>query len=270
MDCKEALTASDGRIDDAVKWIRKRNLDKGVVQNKFAKEGRVAYKEDGAAITMVEMSANTDFVASTPLFRDTLNAVTWIAHDNKIGSVEELNAFQTATGTVEQRIKELAGQLGENITLTQLARYEGPCGYYLHNDNKQGAVVEIEGAADGLAQKLGKDIAMHIVFAKPKYLSRDQIPVQLVSAEQAWQTEMATVTKIAGGVALSAPPVRPKSAEVIEKIVHGKMVNFYGKFALLDQPYYRDQKQTVSQVLKALGEVKIKRFTRFEVGSIMQ
>lgn len=256
MDCKEALTASDGRMDDAVNFLRKRNLDKGAMQNKLPSEGRIAVREDNGAITIVEMSANTDFVANSAEFRDMLNTVVAVAHENKLDSIEKVNAYQTETGTIEQRVKELAGKLGENITLTQLARYEGPAGFYMHNDNKQAAIVEVEGAADGLAQKIGKDIAMHIVFAKPKYLNRDQIPAELVEKEKKLLTEIASSGD------------KPKPANVTEKIVQGKMGNFYGKFALLDQPYYRDQKQTVSQVLKVLGDVKIKKFTRFEVGSI--
>lgn len=271
MDCKEALTASDGRMDDAVTWIRKKNLDRGSAQNKFPEEGRIAVRDDGGSVTMVEMSANTDFVANSDDFKYCLALAASTAHEGKIDSIDALNAAPAGQGsTLGDKVKELAGRLGENITITQMARYDGPCGYYLHNDNKQAAIVEIDGAVDGLAQKIGKDIAMHVVFAKPKYLTRGEIPAHLVASEEALLTEMANAPKIGPGVALTQPPSRPKPADVVAKIVQGKMNTFFGKFALLDQPYYRDQKQSVSQVLKALGEVKIKRFTRFEVGSIMQ
>lgn len=256
MDCKEALVAVNGDSDAAVDWLRKKNLDCGSDMTKPATEGRLCHKAADGAVTLVEMGANTDFVAANAEFRDTLLAVTWLAHDNKIADIDGLNAMQTAVGSVKDRVTELAGKLGENVSIKRVARFEGSVGIYVHSDNKQAAMVELEGVAGELAEKIGKDICMHIVFAKPAHLSRSDVPSALVEKEQ----------KFVGEKVASDPKNAKKPANIMEKIVAGQMNKFYSESVLVDQPYYKDGAKSVGQVLKELGDIKVKRFVHFHVG----
>jgi len=135
---------------------------------------------------------------------------------------------------------------------------EGNFGFYIHFDNKQGAAIEMEGASDALFQKIGKDLAMHIVFAKPLYLSRDQVPAAAVEKEK---------TIIMARLA-DDPKNSKKPPQIIEKIVTGQLGKFFAQTVLVDQGYYKEEKKTVAEVLKELGDIKVKRFERFHVGVI--
>ncbi len=260
MDCKQALAASDGDFDKSLAWLKQKNLDAGAdAGGKPATEGLLGYREVDGAITVVEMSASTDFAANNQLFKDTLTSIVWLAHDEKLDSVEKLNAFVTGTGsTISDRIQELAGKIGENVAIKRVVRMEGNYGYYIHFDNKQGALVEMEGVSDALFQKIGKDIAMHIVFAKPLFLSRDQVPADAVEKEK--QIILARLA--------DDPKNSKKPPQIVDKIVTGQLAKFFAQSVLVDQGYYKEEKKSVADVLKELGDIKVKRFERFHVGVI--
>jgi len=259
MDCKQALAACDGDFDKALAWLKQKNLDTGAdAVNKPAAEGLLGVRDTGDALTIVEMTANTDFAANNPLFRDTLTAVVWAAHENKLDSVEKLNAYETATGSVAKRLQELSGQIGENIAVKRVVRAEGVFGHYVHFDNKQGALVELDGVSGVMAEKIGKDIAMHIVFAKPLYLSRDQVPADAVEKEK--QIILARLA--------DDPKNSKKPPQIVDKIVTGQIGKFFAQSVLVDQGYYKEEKKSVAEILKELGDIKVKRFERFHVGVI--
>lgn len=259
MDCKQALAACDGDFEKSLAWLKQKNLDTGAdASGKPAAEGLLGFRQDGGAITVVELSANTDFAAQNQEFKDVLGAITRIAHDNKLDSVEKLNEYQTETGPVVQRIQELAGKIGENIAIKRVVRMDNNFGYYIHFDNKQGALVELEGAAGVLGEKIGKDLAMHVVFAKPSYLSRDQVPADAVEKEK--QIILARLA--------DDPKNSKKPPQIVDKIVTGQLGKFFAQTVLVDQGYYKEEKRTVAEILKELGDIKVKRFERFHVGVI--
>jgi elongation factor Ts len=224
-----------------------------------ASEGLLGHKvsNGGKTITVVEMTANTDFVAKNPEFLKLLNDLVELADSNKIDSAEKLSAMSLNGTTVTDTVKALAGKIGENIGLKRVVRFDGEIGFYIHHDNKQGAIVEIGGATGEKAQAIGKDIAMHIVFAKPSHLTRDEVSPELVRKETDIVTEkLKTDPKNA-----SKPP------EILNKIAAGQLNKFYSTLVLPDNSYYKDGAKTVAQVLKD-GGVTVKRFARFEVGVI--
>jgi len=277
MDCKAALDATSD-FNAAVDWLKKKNLDTEVGGKPSAEGLLGCFFNSGLSclqagevgppeksITVVELSASTDFACQSDDFRSLLRHLVGRADFEKIGSVEALNAAQYsaqqpgATGFIADpivdRVRALAGRVGENIFIKRVVRMTGEFGYYIHFDNKQGAVVQLEGATGELAEKIGKDIAMHIVFAKPDYLSREQVPQADVDREKA----------IIESRLKDDPKNSKKPPEIIEKIVTGQLAKFFSQKVIGDQGYYKDEKKPLSQILKDLG-VKIVRFERFQVG----
>lgn len=266
MDCKKALgeTAADagkgeaGWIEAAESWLRKKNLDKGdKMAEKSATEGLLGHKVSGNAITVVEMTANTDFVAKNQEFLKLLSDLVNLADQNKTGDTAKLAGMSLNGVTVTDAVKSLAGKIGENIALKRVVRVEGDFGFYIHHDNKQGAIVALTGVTGEKAQAIGKDMAMHVVFAKPNFLAREEVPQDLVKKE----------TEIVTEKLKSDPKNASKPADILSKIVTGQVNKFFAGLVLPDQAYYKDGAKTVAQVLKEQG-ASIKCFVRFEVGVI--
>jgi elongation factor Ts len=269
MDCKKALTETQAEagkgeeawISAAETWLRKKGLDKGqAMAERAAAEGTLGHKiaADGKAITVVEMTSNTDFAAKNAEVQKLLAELVNMADAQKLDSAEKL-AAQSINGTpVAEVVKALAGKIGENIGIKRVVRFEGEIGFYIHHDNKQGAIVEMTGVAGEQAQALGKDMAMHVVFAKPVCMTREEVPADLVKKE----------TDIISDKLKTDPKNAKKPPEILAKIATGQLGKFYSALVLPDQPYYRDGNKTVAQVLKESGTAAVKRFARFEVGVI--
>ena len=265
MDCKKALTetAAEGGGDEgkwtaaAEAWLRKKNIATGekVGAEKAAQEGLLGHKVAGNAITVVEMTANTDFVAKNDEFKKMLADLVDLADKNKIDSLDKLSTQSLNGVPVPEAVKVLAGKIGENIGIKRVVRIEGDFGYYIHHNDKEGAIVELSGVGGEKATAVGKDIAMHIVFAKPSALTRDEVPQELIKKE----------TDIATEKLKNDPKNANKPAEILTKIVQGQVNKFYGAMVLPDQPYYKDGNKTVGAVLKENGAT-VKRFVRFQVG----
>jgi elongation factor Ts len=269
MDCKNALSetqADAGKGEEAwvaaaETWLRKKSLDKGhAMAGRAATEGTLGHKvsADGKAITVIEMTANTDFVAKNAEFRKLLDDLVTLADTKRIDSLEKLNAESVQGQPVTEAVKSLAGKIGENIGIKRVVRCEGEIGYYIHHDSKQGAVVEIGGISGEPAQALGKEMAMHVVFAKPSFLKREEVPQEAVAKETEIITERLKTD----------PKNASKPAEILAKIAQGQLGKFYAGSVLVDQAYFRENKKTVAQVLKESGNAAVKRFVRFEVGAL--
>jgi len=272
MDCKKALVESQAQaagkdeaawLAEAQNWLRKKSLDKGhAMAERAAAEGRLGYKlaADGKALTVVEVTANTDFVAKNEEFLKLLDDVAGLADANKVDGVEKLRALPLGGTPVAEVIKALAGKIGENIGLKRVVRVEGEFGYYIHHDSKQAAVVELEGVSGEQARALGKDLAMHVVSAKPVPICvrREEVPPEMVAKEKEILEE-----RLKGD-----PKNAKKPPQILAKIIEGQLGKFYAERCLLDQPYYRDDKKTVAQVLKENGSAAVKRFVRFQVGVV--
>jgi len=268
MDCKKALieTQSEGGKGEeawlaaAETYLRKIGLTKGgEMATRAASEGLLGHKvsADGKAITVVEMTANTDFVAKNPEFVKLLNDLVALADASKIDSAEKLAAQSVHGVPVKEAVQALAGKIGENISLKRVVRVEGEFGYYIHFDDKQGAIVEVSGVTGEKAQAVGKDIAMHIVFAKPNCLTRDEVSQELIKKE----------TEIATEKLKNDPKNANKPPEILNKIVLGQVNKIYSGIVLPDQPYYKEGAKTVAQVLKE-NNATVKRFVRFQVGVV--
>jgi elongation factor Ts len=268
MDCKKGLTetaAEAGKgeaawLEAAQAWLRKKSLDKGdKMAAKAATEGLLGHKvsADGRAITVVEMTANTDFVAKNQEFVKLLDDLVELADKNAVSAAEALLTLQVGGTWVTDAVRGLAGKIGENISVKRVVRVEGDFGYYVHHDNKQGAIVELSGVTGEQAALVGKDMAMHIVFAKPSYLKREEVPPDAVAKEK----------EIAAERLKGDPKNAKKPPQILEKIAEGQVNKFFSTLVLPDQAYYKDGNKTVAQVLKE-SNATVKRFVRFQVGVI--
>ena len=262
LDCQKALKETNGVFDDAVAWLRKQNLSQGAkVEGKTAEEGLLGYKlsADSKALAVVELSSNTDFVAKNAEYQKLLSDLASLALDQKLGSVEALGAAQLNGRAVSETVRELAGKIGENIAIKRVYLAQGDFGFYIHHDYKKGGVIEFSGVTGEKAAALGKDLSMHVVFANPKYLKREEVPADQVQKEK----------DLLADKLKTDPKNAKKPPEILAKIAEGQLGKFYAEICLLDQEYYRPEvKKSITQFLKDQGgDISITRFAHFKVGA---
>jgi elongation factor Ts len=223
-----------------------------------ANDGAVEVIVQGAVGVLVELTAETDFVAKGTVFTDTVTKLARLAVDE---AKEEIAGLTFEGTTVEEHITQLAAKLGENIGLGRVVVYEAPDGVidgYKHVQNDRGTIgvlVEIGGVAagDAKAKEVAHDLALHVASAAPSYVRREDVPADVVEKERAVLEEL---TRNEG---------KPDNA--IPKIVDGRMNGFYKDNVLLEQAFVRDAKTTVGKLVEALGkDATVRRFARVKVG----
>lgn len=243
MDCKNALQESDGDVDAAKTWLREKGLAASAKrEDRDAKQGVVSLVITGNVGAIVELKSETDFVAGSDTFKAEADALAALV------AADGTDAVSARTTELE----ELKVTLKENIGLGEVRRIEAAEGNILDSYQHiqggrgvNGVLVEIAGGTAEMAH----DIAVHIAFARPKYLSRDDVPADVVAAER---TTLETITRNEG---------KPEAA--MEKIVDGRIQGFFKDVALLDQPYAKDDKKTVTQILDGATVVA---FAQVEIG----
>jgi elongation factor Ts len=243
MDCKKALEANDGDIEAAKLWLREKGLAASANrEDRDNAQGVVSLLVEGNVGAIVELKCETDFVAGSDQFKAESDALTSLVAAKGTDAVAERS----------KELEELKVTLKENIGLGDVVRIEAADGNvlesYHHIQGGRGVnavLVEIAGGSVELAH----DIAVHIAFARPKYLSRDDVPTDVVEAEKA---TLRTITLNEG---------KPEAA--VDKIVDGRLNGFFKDVALLDQPYAKDDKQSVTQVLNGASIVN---FAQVEIG----
>ena len=249
LDCKNALVETEGDFDKAVEVLRiKGAKDVGKRAERATAEGLVAAK-DGA---LIELNSETDFVAKNAEFQALADQILTAAVAAKANDVETLKAATVDGTTVEQLVADLSAKIGEKLELRRVAYFDGTVETYLHKRAADlppavGVLVEYNGASEEAAHA----VALQIAALKAKYLTREDVPADLVANERRIAEETA---KEEG---------KPEAA--LPKIVEGRVTGFYKDVVLLDQPSVSDNKKTVKALLEAAG-VTVTRFVRFEVG----
>ena len=241
MDCKKALVEAGGDMEKAVDILRKSGMAKAAKKSgRGVKEGKVASKILDDSGTMIEVLCETDFVATNDKFKDYVTSL--------LDRVAALDADGDVSQEVAEAEKEgltaMIATIGENMVIRRVARWKGKCASYLHMGGRIGAMVEVEGCDDDAVLN---DLCMHIAAFKPTYVSPEDIPADIDAKER----------EIAAG------QVAGKPAEIVEKIVNGKIAKWHKEVCLVQQPWIRDDKQSVS---KANPGLVVKRFLRWEVG----
>jgi elongation factor Ts len=257
LDCKNALVETDGDFDSAVEALRiKGAKDVGKRAERATAEGLVAAK-DGA---LIELNSETDFVAKNAEFQKLAEEIVTAAAASKAADVDALKAASVsgrpATTTVEQAIAELSAKIGEKLELRRAVFFDGNVETYLHKRAADlppgvGVLVEYTGGSDGSGADAAHTVALQIAALKARYLSRDDVPEDVVSSER----RIAEETSRAEG----------KPEQALPKIVEGRLGGFFKDVVLLEQASVSDSKKTVKALLDAAG-VTVTRFVRFEVG----
>jgi elongation factor Ts len=268
LDCKKALEENQGDMDAAIEWLRKKGIARGENRaGRTASEGKIVAKSspDGRTGAIVELNSETDFVARNEAFGQTAEkiAATLLADgksDGVVASAEgsPLMSAKFGSGTLADSLKEFTGTIGENIVLRRYARFggAGAVGAYVHHNGKVGTLVELAGITGEAGQQLARTIAEHVTAGVPTVpvaVTRDDVPAELVERERRIFSEQAAASG--------------KPANIIEKMVGGRIDKYFKEVTLLDQPWVRDDSKTISQLVKDAGPaVSIRRFARFQIG----
>jgi len=269
MDCKKALEECQGDMDQAVEWLRKKGISRGESRaGRAASEGKIVSRvsADGATGALVELNSETDFVARNEAFGQTAEKIadTLLAQsaiDGAVTSADDSPLLQAKfgdVGTLAETLKQFTGTIGENIVLRRYARFggSGAVGAYVHHNGKVGTLVEVAGLTGEAGQQLARTIAEHITAGVPTVpvaVTRDDVPAALVDRERRIFSEQAAASG--------------KPANIVEKMVQGRIDKYYKEVTLLDQPWVRDDSKSIADLVKAAGAgVSIRRFARFQIG----
>jgi len=266
MDCKKALIEANADMEAAVDWLRKKGLAAAAKKSgRVAAEGLVAVATSGSKGAIVELNAETDFVARNEQFQEFIAKLAELALEN--GDVESLKAADLDGKTVEEQLTELIATIGENMSIRRVEQLEVPqgvVGTYVHGAISEGrgriaVLVGMETAADDTSSvvQLGKQVAMHVAAARPEALDIESVNADSLERERTLLMDQARQSG--------------KPEEIIEKMIVGRIRKYYEQVVLLEQTYVIDGETKVSNVVenaaKELGsEIKLTGYIRYELG----
>jgi len=252
MECKKALSEAAGDMGKAEELLRVRLGNKASkAAGRVAAEGIVgtSVSADGKLAAMIEVNCETDFVAKNEEFLAFVRHLADLVAKRNPADVGVLSGLELGGKTVEETRTALVGKIGENLSIRRFARIQaqGKVASYVHGGSKIGVLVDLVGGDDTLA----KDIAMHVAASKPVALSKEQVPAELIQKER----EIAAQKAAESG----------KPANIVEKMVEGSVQKFLKEVTLLGQPFVKDDKQTIEQLLKGRG-ASVAQFVVYVVG----
>lgn len=265
MDCKKALTETGGNMEEAIDLLRKKGLSAAAKKSgRVAAEGLVVAAGEGSMGVLVEVNAETDFVAKNEAFQKFAATVAEVVLRQGPSDLDALKVLEFP-GSGRSVVEELTHQIatiGENMNIRRFVRFEAAPGVvaaYIHGGGKIGTLVELRTAKADAPQvaALAKQLAMHVAAANPQYLVRADVPADVLERER---DIMSVKAKESG-----------KPDNIIPKIVEGQLNKFYGEVCLTEQAYVIDPDQKIEQVVKALAkelgtEITLSRFARYQLG----
>lgn len=266
MDCKKALNESNGDVEKAVEYLREKGL--AAAQKKagrVAAEGMVFATVFDKVGVVVEVNAETDFVAKNDMFQNFVKDVASVIAEQNPADVDALLACKMGEDTVEAALKEKILVIGENIKIRRFERFEGVCSAYIHAGGTHAVLVDFETSEEIAAKPefvaYGKDVAMQIAAANPGYLCESDVPAEVIEKEK--EILLAQIA--------NDPKNANKPDAIKEKMVIGRIGKFYKENCLVEQEFVKDPDLTVAKytekVAKELGgEIKITKFARYEKG----
>ena len=258
MDCKKALAETNGDMDAAVDYLRKKGLSAASKKaGRIAAEGVVLAKAAGNAAVVVEVNAETDFVSKNEKFTAFVEALADLVLAERPADVEALKGLSfDAEHTVEQALAQLIAAIGENMSIRRFEVAEvasGAVSAYVHGAGKIGVLIAIEGAASDALNELARGVAMHVAAVNPQFIGREDVSEEAVERERAVLSERAAASG--------------KPAAIIDKIVSGQLSKFYSEVCLLEQGYVLDTDLTVGKALANVqADAKVTSVARFQLG----
>ncbi|MDT2810797.1 translation elongation factor Ts [Enterococcus asini] len=253
MDAKRALVEVEGDMDKAVDLLREKGMAKAAKKNdRIAAEGLAAVSVKGNVAAIVEVNSETDFVSKNEMFQDLVKEIADVVAENKPADMEAAMKLPMAKGSMEETLIEATQVIGERINFRRFEVVEkddnAAFGGYLHMGGRIAVLTVIDGITD---ETVARDVAMHVAAINPRYVNESQIPEAELEHEKAVLTEQALN--------------EGKPANIVEKMVAGRLNKFKAEIALVDQPFVKDPDMTVEKYVSSKGGT-VKSFVRFEVG----
>ncbi|MDO4460027.1 MAG: translation elongation factor Ts [Clostridia bacterium] len=267
MDCKKALNDANGNMDEAVEILRKKGLAAQEKKaSRVAAEGVAYAKVEGKVGVVIEVNAETDFVAKNDMFKAFVEACADVVIAQNPADVDALLACTAADGeTIDAKLKEAILVIGENIKVRRFERVEGDCAAYVHAGGTIGVLVKFDADENASGSEViascGKDVAMQVAAMNPTYLDEASVPADALEKEKEIQL----------AIMAADPKMANKPQAVLEKIVAGKLGKFYENNCLVDMAFVKDGSLTVKKYVDECaksvnGTMKVSQFVRFEKG----
>jgi len=256
LDCKKALTETNGNMEEAVTWLREKGISKAAKkQTRIAAEGLATVKVSGNSAVIVEVNSETDFVAKNPEFTGLVDAIANAILESKVETLEEAMNLKVGESTIEELVVDKTATIGEKLSFRrfELVNKEDNqvFGTYSHMGGKIVALTVLEGTDEEVA----KDVAMQIAAMRPLYLDKDSVPTERVEKEREILTEQAENEGL--------------DANKLPMIVNGRLNKFFEEVCLVDQGFIKENKMKVSKYVESKN-MKVLSFVRYEVGEGME
>ena len=253
MDAKKALVEVEGDMEKAVDLLREKGMAKAAKKNdRIAAEGLASVAVKGNTAAIVEVNSETDFVSKNEMFQDLVKEIAELVAENKPADMEATMKIKTDKGTIESDLIEATQVIGEKISFRRFEVVEkddnAAFGGYLHMGGRIAVLTVLDGTTD---ETVARDVAMHVAAINPRYVNESQIPEAELEHEKTVLTEQALN--------------EGKPANIVEKMVEGRLKKFKAEIALVDQPFVKDPDMTVEKYVASKGAT-VKTFVRFEVG----
>ena len=253
MDAKKALVEVEGDMEKAVDLLREKGMAKAAKKNdRIAAEGLASVAVKGNTAAIVEVNSETDFVSKNEMFQDLVKEIAELVAENKPADMEAAMKIKTDKATIESDLIEATQVIGEKISFRRFEVVEkddnAAFGGYLHMGGRIAVLTVLDGTTD---ETVARDVAMHVAAINPRYVNESQIPEAELEHEKTVLTEQALN--------------EGKPANIVEKMVEGRLKKFKAEIALVDQPFVKDPDMTVEKYVASKGAT-VKTFVRFEVG----
>ena len=256
LDCKKALTETNGNMEEAITWLREKGISKAAKkQTRIAAEGLAKAKVEGNKAVIVEVNSETDFVAKNPEFTGLVDLIATAILNSNVKTVEEVMKLEVEGNTIENIIIDKTATIGEKLSFRRFELVEKEDNQVFGTYSHMGGKIVTLAVLEGTDEEVAKDVAMQIAAMRPLYLDKDSVPTERVEKEREILTEQAENEGL--------------DANKLPMIVNGRLNKFYEEVCLLDQGFVKENKIKVSKYVESKN-MKVLSFVRYEVGEGME
>lgn len=256
LDCKKALTETNGNMEEAITWLREKGISKAAKkQTRIAAEGLAKAKVEGNKAVIVEVNSETDFVAKNPEFTGLVDLIATAILSSNVKTVEEVMKLEVEGNTIENIIIDKTATIGEKLSFRRFELVEKEDNQVFGTYSHMGGKIVTLAVLEGTDEEVAKDVAMQIAAMRPLYLDKDSVPTERVEKEREILTEQAENEGL--------------DANKLPMIVNGRLNKFYEEVCLLDQGFVKENKMKVFKYVESKN-MKVLSFVRYEVGEGME